>query len=796
MQPQAHQRPVVSRNRVSFEKLGFYALLLLLCCVAAVRPAPAAAADSEPWQAADAIRDALFAAQAAVLGGDLPAAAGHVATAAATVPAGLPADSAALLAQALDDAATAAAAGDGEALAGARGLAAGALNWGGYVAARAAIEAGDAAAAGRWLLVRDFRTSTRFSRPDADATLALRDLAAAGATPEAISVALAQLDADLLDTYQARLTEHLAVAADAAALPGRRAESAGIAAAYWRVLAPAYAAQSGAADPAGVLAGFDALRPALLAGDEATVADLAARLNATLGSFRAAPLSPDDQARRAGQLLRFLALVPVEYGRGVTEQTVMVDLEVQEAVTFMGGAAAAFADLRLGLEGIDPARTADLAERIAVVAADLDAANRKERVLPAEQMTANVAAITAELTALMPPEWTAANADADFDVLASVLDQVEAAVKAGDYALAESARLEGYAIFDFGPEPRLLAFAPPLVARIDGLFWQGYDGQTGLAQAIALQAAPDEVAAIRTELDAALEEAQLTLGDLPSASGAIISNAAIIVFREGLESVVILAALMASMVGAMARHRRPMVLGVVLSLLATAATWWIANQILSSLTRFGERLEAVVSLIAIGILLLITNWFFHKAYWKDWMAGFHQQKRRVLSAETGQFVGLVLLGFTSMYREGFETVLFLQALVLDAGTTVVLQGVAVGALAVLVVGAITFKLQARLPYKKMLVWTGVLIGLVLVTMVGKTVHVMQAVGWVGITPIPSVTLPYWAGLWFGLYATWQGIVTQIAAAVFVIGSYYLAEGMQTKRRRSLAAPRAERAGQP
>ena len=464
------------------------------------------------------------------------------------------------------------------------------------------------------------------------------------------------------------------------------------------MLAPAYAEQ-GAGDAASVLAGFDALLPALRAGDEAAVTATVERLSAALGSFRAAPLSPDDQARRAGQLLRFLALVPVEYGRGVTEQTVMVELEVQEAVTFMGGAEAAFADLRLGLKAIDPAQTDALAGQIATVVADLDAANRKERVLLPEQMTANVEAINAGLTALMPPEWTAANADADFDVLASVLDQVEAAVRAGDYALAESARLEAYAIFDFGPEPRLLGFAPPLVARIDGLFWQGYDGQTGLAQAIALEAAPSEVAAIRAELDTALEEAQLTLGDLPSAPGAIITNAAIIDCREGLESVVILAALTASMVGAISRPRRPVVLGVVLSLLATAATWWIAQQILSSLTRFGERLEAIVSLIAIGILLLITNWFFHKAYWKDWMAGFHQQKRRVLSAETGQFVGLVLLGFTSMCREGFETVLFLQALVLDAGTTVVLEGVAVGALAVLAVGAITLKLQARLPYK-------------------------------------------------------------------------------------------------
>ncbi len=768
-----------------FVRSRVVACFLIACLIGTALASTAAAAIREPWEMADALRDALFAAQAATLGDDPATAVARVDEAAAVAAAfdGLPRDSVALLDEALAAAQEAAQAGDGMALAGARGLVQGAVYWGGYLAVREAVSQGDGAAARQWLLVRDFRPSTRFSRPDADATLAVRDMSA-----DTLDEVLAQLDADLLDTYQARLSEHVAVVADPAALPTRRAESAGIAAAYWRIIAPAFAAQN--AGNQGPTAAFDSLLPLLLAGDEAAVVRTAGELEAVLDSFRAAPLSPDDLARRAGQLLRFLALVPIEYERGVQDNTVLIDLEVQEAVTFMRGAEAAYADLRLALNEIDSGRAAALSEQIAVTIRDLDAANRKERVPAPAEITANVEAINVGLAELLPVEWTATNADADFDVLVSVLDQVEAAVRAGDYELAESARLEAYAIFDFGPEPRLLGFAPGLVGEIDGLFWQGYNGRTGLAQAIALEASPAEITAIRTDLDAALEKAQLTLGDLSSAPGAVITNAAIIVFREGLESVVILAALMGSMVGIYARYRRPMVLGVLLSLAATAITWWIAQEILSSLTRFGERLEAVVSLIAIGVLLLITNWFFHKSYWKDWMAGFHQQKRRILTAETGQFLGLVALGFTSMYREGFETVLFLQALVLEAGTTVVLEGVAVGALAVLIVGFVTFKLQARLPYKKMLVWTGVLIGLVLVTMVGKTVHVMQAVGWVGITPLQGFTPPYWAGLWFGIYATWQGVLAQIGAAVFVIGSYYLAEGLQEKRRKQIAKTRA------
>ena len=56
---------------------------------------------------------------------------------------------------------------------------------------------------------------------------------------------------------------------------------------------------------------------------------------------------------------------------------------------------------------------------------------------------------------------------------------------------------------------------------------------------------------------------------------------------------------------------------------------------------------------------------------------------------------------------------------------------------------------------------------------------MQGTGWVPITPI-EMTLPYWTGLWFGLYPTVETIGAQIAAAAFVIGSYFLAQEMKVK----------------
>jgi high-affinity iron transporter len=93
----------------------------------------------------------------------------------------------------------------------------------------------------------------------------------------------------------------------------------------------------------------------------------------------------------------------------------------------------------------------------------------------------------------------------------------------------------------------------------------------------------------------------------------------------------------------------------------------------------------------------------------------------------------------------------------------------------------TFRLQVRLPYKTMLVVTGVLIGGVLLVMVGKTAHVMQLIGWLPTSLIGSISLPYWFGTWFGVYPTWEGVGLQLAAAIFVICSYFLAEKVRKRR---------------
>ena len=271
------------------------------------------------------------------------------------------------------------------------------------------------------------------------------------------------------------------------------------------------------------------------------------------------------------------------------------------------------------------------------------------------------------------------------------------------------------------------------------------------------------------------------------AHGAVVTNSALLVFREGLEAVLVLAAFTASFVGANRRLRRPVAVGAAVALLASVATWFIAIEVIGALGGGGLDVQAATGLLAVAVLLVVMNWFFHKVYWTGWIAA-HNRRRRALLGTGGlsALTGLAILGFTSVYREGFEVVLFLQNLRLQAGSGTVLEGVSIGVGLTMLVGIATFAFQQRLPYRRMLVATGVLLGFVLLVMVGETIQELQLAGWLPTTSV-GVTFPGFVNLWFATFPTVEGLVAQAVAAALVIGSYFLAEHVRVRAPRARAA---------
>jgi high-affinity iron transporter len=261
----------------------------------------------------------------------------------------------------------------------------------------------------------------------------------------------------------------------------------------------------------------------------------------------------------------------------------------------------------------------------------------------------------------------------------------------------------------------------------------------------------------------------------------------VLVFREGLECILVLSAITASMIGNNGVHRRPVAMGAGIGFFATIITWFIAVGIVSNLSQSipALDLQASTGLLAVIVLLVVMNWFFHKVYWGGWIGMHNRRKKNLLSSAEGAEIskrhllfGLGLLGFASVYREGFEVVLFLQSFNLQVGGNIVLGGTLVGLVLSGIVAILTFLAHRRLPYRKMLVLTGIMLGFVLLVMVGEQAQEMQLAGWIPTTRIDWLAnmVPDWMGVWFAVYPTIETLVAQLIAAVLVIGSYYAARG--------------------
>ena len=268
----------------------------------------------------------------------------------------------------------------------------------------------------------------------------------------------------------------------------------------------------------------------------------------------------------------------------------------------------------------------------------------------------------------------------------------------------------------------------------------------------------------------------------PMSHGMAVFNSGMIVFREGLEAILIFAAVTASFLGANKSKRRPVTMGAGLAFGATIATWFVVQAVLDAASPLGPKLEAITGFIAIVVLLVVLNWFVHRVYWTDWI-GRHHRRRQKLLTETGlaALIGLIALGFTTVYREGFEVVLFLQNLQLQNGSSTVLEGVAIGLACTAVVGVLTFWLHRKLPYRKMLILTGAMVALVLMVMIGGTALSFAELGWIPQHETPF-SVPEWMGSWFEIYPYWETIGAQILAGLLVVGSYVLAEHVKVRRR--------------
>ena len=364
-----------------------------------------------------------------------------------------------------------------------------------------------------------------------------------------------------------------------------------------------------------------------------------------------------------------------------------------------------------------------------------------------------------------------------------------AAAQAGHWQEAESLRLDAYTSFDSEIEVRVLPRDPALATRTERSFIDGAAGTPGI-KALLDRAAP--LPELTAGYDRALKNMDACVAILKVAisPATVVFTAFTIIAREGLEAIIILAALLAGMRGEEQRGTRRWVSsGAWLAIAASALTFWLSKTLIQSLARYGEKLEAVISVLAVIILLMVTNWVFHKFYWVGWNAKLRSLSKASQQTVSDHWEWLALLGvgFLTVYREGFETTLFMQSLLLEGSIWPVVIGVLAGTVFIGAIGLGIFVFGAKLPYRKLLVVTGVLIVSIMVTFFGSTARLFQTVGWLPIHPINGLTVPAWAGTWLGLYPSWEGLLIPMLAFVYVGGAWLW---VKVTSKRAIAASKA------
>ena len=508
--------------------------------------------------------------------------------------------------------------------------------------------------------------------------------------------------------------------------------------------------------------------------DEAAAKLLAWRenLEATLPNL----LKPADVTRLERLLVRFVSVVPKEYHNGVDNGQVTIPLEYQEAVQFVQQAQGLVNELaptwRRDLAMPYKEHHTELVTKLASLAKQIDQMAEVSTVESSAKEVVRILESGFGLSARRSGDKGQIVEETALDVR-EALGSSLAAAQAGHWQEAESLRLDAYTSFDSEIEVRVLPRNPTLANATERSFIDGSDGSPGI-KALLDRAAP--TAELTAGYDRALKNMDACVAILKVAvSPATVGFTAFtIIAREGMEAIVILAALLAGMRGEEQRDTRRWVSsGAWLAIAASGVTFWLSKTLIQSLARYGEKLEAVISILAVIILLMVTNWVFHKFYWVGWNAKLRSLSKASQRTVTDRWEWLALIGvgFLTVYREGFETTLFMQSLLLEGTAWPVVIGVLAGTAFIAAIGLGIFVFGAKLPYRKLLVLTGVLVVSIMVTFFGSTARLFQTVGWLPIHPVKGLTVPTWAGVWLGFYPSWEGILIPLLALVYVGGAW-------------------------
>lgn len=307
----------------------------------------------------------------------------------------------------------------------------------------------------------------------------------------------------------------------------------------------------------------------------------------------------------------------------------------------------------------------------------------------------------------------------------------------------------------------------------------------------------EQVLAKTAELKNGLDESErLVSGTGIIAPTIAFSTSFSIIFREGLESALIIGAILTYLEASRnERFKKHVYYGIVLAFAGTAATWFAAEYIIEISGAGRELIEAIAGISAVAVLFWVSFWILNKVETKKWI---EFVKAKVWKATTtGSVMVFVMLSFFTVYREGFETVLFYQALLSFSKYMewYVAAGLVSGLAVIVATTFLVRKLGRKLPLRVLFGLTMGIGAYMSIAFMGNAIREFQEVGYIQTTHLIGTVprLDINLATMTGIHPTLETIVAQaVLLAVYLAGSMYVLV-LRPRRQKMVESARKSRA---
>lgn len=239
-----------------------------------------------------------------------------------------------------------------------------------------------------------------------------------------------------------------------------------------------------------------------------------------------------------------------------------------------------------------------------------------------------------------------------------------------------------------------------------------------------------------------------------------------IILREGLEAFLVVITML-SVIRALKlpKAKTYVHIGWISAIGVGFLMWLAAGSLFTFSGAQRELMEGLIALFAVGVLLYLGFWMHSKSEAGKWQAYVKDKIQNL--ARTENLIGLSFLSFIVVFREAFESVLFLSALSLEVGDSqqAAFGGGIIFAFAMLaIISVLIMRYSKKLPIAKLFKYSAIIISGLAVILTGKGLSAIQEAGSISISVMP-IDFRLEA---IGFYPTWETTIGQLAILSLVI----------------------------